>query len=320
MSRTGVKFLEECLERVVPSERVRRGVPMREHTSFRIGGPVDYLVTVESRSELTAVLGCCRRARVPYLILGRGTNLLVRDGGLRGVAVTLDGEFLDLEWEGSRVEAGAAVSLADLARECGRRGLSGLEFAVGIPGSVGGAVVMNAGAYDRSVSDVLESAEVLLTRAPGGDPAGSAVGGGVARVPAAGLGFGYRQSHVQEEGWVVLRARFRLVPGDPAAIQALEEEFTRRRRERQPLGLPSAGSVFKRPPGHYAGRLIEEAGLKGLRVGDAQVSEKHVGFIVNLGGATARDVLELIRRVQEAVFERSGVFLEPEIKIVGEDP
>ncbi|HCW52017.1 MAG TPA: hypothetical protein DGR79_08175 [Clostridiales bacterium] len=320
MSRTAGKPLQECLERVVPSERIQRDAPMREHTSFRIGGPVDYLVTVGSRSELAGVLGCCRRARVPYLILGRGTNLLVRDGGFRGVAVRLDGAFLDLEWEGRRVEAGAAVSLADLARECGRRGLSGLEFAVGIPGSVGGAVVMNAGAYGRSVSDVLESVEILRTREPGGGPTGGPAGGEVARVPAAGLGFGYRRSRVQDEGWVVLSARFELVPGDPAAIRALEEEFTRRRRERQPLDLPSAGSVFKRPPGHYAGRLIEEAGLKGLRVGDAQVSEKHVGFIVNLDQATARDVLELIRRIQQAVFERSGIMLEPEIKIVGEDP
>jgi len=281
---------------------------MRLHTSFRIGGPADFLVTVVSVSELARLLTLCRAEGVPVLVIGRGTNLLVRDGGIRGVVVRLAGEFLEVRFGDRRAVAGAAVGLGELAWECGRRGLAGLEFAEGIPGSVGGAVVMNAGAYGREMKDVVESAGVIR---PGSDTPEVAA--------AAELGFRYRGSRLQDEGWTVTWACFRLDSDDRAAIERRMEELAARRRMKQPLDLPSAGSVFKRPPGYYAGTLIERSGCRGLRVGDAQVSELHAGFIVNLGRATARDVLTLIGLVRERVLTETGVALEPEIRIVGED-
>lgn len=329
--------MTDYLSAVLPSGSVARDVPMSRHTSFKIGGPADFLVTVENAGQFSAVLEGCHRFGVPFLVLGRGTNLLVRDGGIRGVVVKLAGEFLTTRFDGELVEAGAGAAIADLARESGRRGLTGFEFAVGIPGSVGGAVVMNAGAYGREIKDVLESATVLgpetLGAGAGGREAGphgesarlreATHGNGAARPRVVSRGdfeFGYRTSRAQRDGWIVLSARFRLARGDAAVIRRAEEEYTERRRARQPLDFPSAGSVFKRPPGHYAGTLIEHSGCKGLRVGDAQVSERHAGFIVNLGSATARDVLRLIRLVQGKVRDYAGVELEPEIRIVGEDP
>jgi len=328
MATTDTRFsrreLAERLSRVVPADRLARDVPMREHTSFRIGGPADFMVTVNNMDELIRVGRSCRELGAAFLVLGRGTNLLVRDGGIRGVVIKLAGDFLEIRYSGEKVTAGAAVGLADLARQCGERGLAGLEFAIGIPGTVGGAVIMNAGAYGREMKDVVEAGVFILPEALDGakaEPAGisdPAVPIAVP-VPAGELGFGYRTSRPQREGWIVVSATLRLDRGDPGRIRRLEEEYTTRRRSRQPLDLPSAGSFFKRPRGHYAGELIERAGLRGARIGDAQVSEKHVGFIVNLGAATARDVLELIDHVRRAVLRNSGVLLEPEIRIVGED-
>lgn len=303
------------LASILPPERLGRDIPMSLHTSFRIGGPADFLATVESPVELAAVLGVCTRHGIFPLFLGRGTNLLVRDGGIRGVVLRLGGQYAEARFDGLEVVAGAAAGLGDLARECGRRGLSGLEFAVGIPGSVGGAVIMNAGAYDSEMSKVVTWAEVVRTNTK--DQKAQAFD--IERIPAAELGFGYRTSRPQQEGWPVTAAGLRLTVGDPVAIQALEDDYTARRRAKQPLDLPSAGSVFKRPPGHFAGALIDEARCRGLRVGDAQVSELHAGFIVNLGSATARDVLGLIAEVQERVLAATGVSLQPEIRIVGED-
>lgn len=303
--------LEQCLRRTVPVDRVRRDVPLREYTSFKIGGPADFLVTVDDAEGLGGVLKCCHRHQVPAFIIGRGTNLLVRDGGVRGVVISLGGRFQTstIDLEAGTVEAGAAVGLAELARDCGRRGLTGLEFAVGIPGTVGGAVIMNAGAYGGEMSKVVESATLLRPA----DPLKPFT------LPAAELDFGYRTSRPQREGWIVLGAHLRLRSGDIEAICQKERENTTQREERQPLDLPSAGSAFKRPPGHFAGPLIDAAGMRGARVGDAQVSEKHTGFIVNLGAATASDVIELIKRVRLAVHAHSGVWLEPEIRVIGED-
>lgn len=298
------------LAAVVPAGRLARGVPLSLHTSFRIGGPADFLATVADRAELLAVIDACRRLGAPYLVLGRGTNLLVRDGGIRGVVVSLTGEFLATSFASAAVTAGAAAGLADLARECGERGLAGLEFAIGIPGTVGGAVIMNAGAYGSEMKEVVAWAEVIKPGVPGLR---------AERLPADELGFGHRTSRPQREGWLVTAAGFSLAEDDPTAIHAREEDYAARRRAKQPLDLPSAGSVFKRPAGHYAAALIDQSGCRGLRVGDAQVSEVHAGFIVNLGSATARDVLELIARVRQKVLATTGVLLEPEIRIVGED-
>jgi UDP-N-acetylmuramate dehydrogenase len=298
-----------ALRRIVPDGRLAVHEPMSLHTSFRIGGPADCLVTVGGLAELTAVLSLCRQSGVACLILGRGTNLLVRDGGIRGVVVSLAGElaWVNIDADAATVTAGAGASLGEVVRACGEKGLSGLEFAVGIPGTVGGAVFMNAGAYGSEIGNVVRTVVVLRP--------GDLV---TETLPVEDLGFGYRASRPQREGLIVLSACFGLQRDDPVTIRAREGDFEVRRRLKQP-SLPSAGSIFKRPEGHFAGALIDLAGCRGRRVGDAQVSEVHAGFIVNLGKATARDVLALIDEVGEAVEAGSGIRLKTEIKIVGED-
>ncbi len=270
--------------------------PLRAHTTFQIGGPAEELAAPESEEELLALL-----ARAPALVLGAGSNLLVRDAGVAGLTVLLGKDFARIEIEGETIFAQAGARLSHLAQQAMRAGLAGLEFAAGIPGSVGGAVAMNAGAYGGQISDVLEEARV-------------AVDGKIVVFPREAMEFGYRTSLPLAQKLVVAGARFRLHRDDPAAIAARMADFAQRRREKQPLSLPSAGSVFKRPEGHFAGALIEGAGLKGLRVGGAQVSEKHAGFIVNTGGATAADVLALVETIRARVREKYGVELEGIVK------
>lgn len=272
--------------------------PLKAHTTFQIGGPAEELAAPESEEELLALL-----ARAPALVLGAGSNLLVRDAGVAGLTVLLGKDFARIEIEGETIFAQAGARLSHLAQQAMRAGLAGLEFAAGIPGSVGGAVAMNAGAYGGQISDVLEEARV-------------AVDGKIAVFPREAMEFGYRTSLPLARKLVVAGARFRLHRDDPAAIAARMADFAQRRREKQPLSLPSAGSVFKRPEGHFAGALIEGAGLKGLRVGGAQVSEKHAGFIVNTGGATAADVLALVETIRARVREKYSVELELEIRVV----
>ncbi len=295
----------ECLEAVLPADHILRDEPMEKHTTFRIGGPADALVTVDTESQLCAVAAALRRVGVPFFLLGNGSNLLVADTGYRGVAVRLGGAFRSIRRSGRNMWAGAGAMLGELAGEAMEQGLSGLEFAFGIPGTVGGAVRMNAGAYGGELSRVVTCARVL-------DAEGS-----VQTVDAGRLEFGYRQSGVPRKGWIVLGAAFSLREGRREEIAARMQEFSRRRKEKQPLEYPSAGSAFKRPQGHFAGQLIEEAGLRGRRVGDAQISEKHCGFIVNRGRATAADVRRLMRETQQTVLEKSGVWLEPEPVFLG---
>ena len=287
--------------------RVEWGVPMAALTTLRVGGPAEAVVFAGSEADVRLVVRLCRENGAELTIFGRGSNLLVRDGGLRGVALCLGREFAQMRRAGAEILAQAGAALPALSRAARDAGLSGLEFAEGIPGSVGGAVAMNAGAYGGEIAQVLRSARVLF---PDGE---------VLEVENAGLDFSYRSSALQREGLVCLGARFSLQAGDAAEISARMADFAGRRREKQPLQLPSAGSFFKRPPGDYAGRLIEEAGLKGAREGGAQVSPQHAGFFVNAGGATAGDFLALMERVQRAVYERSGVRLEPEVRILGQD-
>jgi len=302
-SRASLERLATLLEHA----ECRFAAPMVAHTSFQIGGPADLLVCVTTQADLERALDYCAGERVPWMLLGRGTNLLVRDGGVRGVVLTLGGELGTYRFDGNTATAGAGAPLGALARAAGNRGLAGLEFACGIPGSVGGAVVMNAGAYHGQFSDVVASVTV--------------VGAGQApcRLDRHELEFGYRWSSLQQGMAVVLEAKCELRPGDPVALGAIMAELDAKRRAKQPVGLPSAGSVFKRPPGHYASHLIEAAGCKGRRRGGAQVSPLHAGFIVNTGNATSQDVLALMAEVQAAVYARSGIMLEPEIKIIGED-
>lgn len=302
--------MTEKLSQALAPDRIRRAEPMGRHTTFRVGGPADYYVEPADIRELAAVLEVCRREKVPFWILGNGSNLLVGDQGYRGVMVaTGKGLGVAVVEPGpapAALRCGAGVQLGAAARLALNHSLTGLEFAAGIPGTVGGAVVMNAGAYGSEVCQVL-AAVTVLTRE-----------GEVLRLPASELELGYRTSCILRRGYVVLEAEFALEPGDPDQIRARMEELSRRRREKQPLEFPSAGSTFKRPAGHFAGKLIEEAGLRGFSIGGAQVSEKHCGFVINRGGATAADILNLCREVQRRVLESSGVELELEVKTLGQ--
>ena len=295
------------LQEIAPAGRILLNEPMKNHTTFRIGGPADALFFPSSEEELIAARKAAREAGVPCTIIGNGSNLLVRDGGIRGLTITLGEEFGAITAEENILTAQAGAMLSRLSREAQVRGLSGLAFAAGIPGSVGGGVAMNAGAYGGEIKDTLLCARVLGAE---DEPVW---------LDADDLELGYRSSRVLREGLTVLQARFRLTPGNPDDILAEMNEYNRRRREKQPLSLPSAGSAFKRPEGHFAGALIQEAGLKGLSVGGAQVSALHAGFIVNTGGAACRDVLDLIALVQRRVMEQSGVLLEPEVRVIGSD-
>lgn len=298
-------FLEELI-RLLPEKRVRQQEPMDIHTTFRAGGPADYYVEPENREELASVLALCRNRQMPYYILGNGSNLLVGDRGYPGVMVSMGKGWSGITVEGDRIRAGAGALLSAVARAALKQGLDGLAFAAGIPGTVGGAVVMNAGAYGSEMAGILAGATVL---APDGQ---------VLVLPVEELELGYRRSCIPDKGYVVLEAEFALQPGDPAEIQALMENLAARRRAKQPLEYPSAGSTFKRPEGYFAGKLIQEAGLKGFSVGDAQVSEKHCGFVINRGQATAADIRKLCSLVQERVKADSGVELELEVKVLGE--
>lgn len=299
-----------CFEELALRESpvvVQQHMPLDKYTTLRVGGPADYFAEPSSEEELSALLNAAKEAGIPVLLMGNGSNLLVRDGGFRGLVIRLSKAFSRIEpWEhGLKAQAGALLSV--LACEAANASLTGLEFAQGIPGTVGGGVYMNAGAYGGELGQRIESVTVLDHDE-------------VKRIPGSEMGFGYRHSRAMDEKWMVLGARFRLEKGDKEQIDAAMRDFAARRKEKQPLNYPSAGSFFKRPEGHFAGALIEKAGLKGKQVGGARVSEKHAGFLINAGGATASDFLALMKLVQDTVREESGVLLEPEVRIVGDDP
>ena len=298
--------LTETLCDLVGEEGVLVNEPMARHTTFRVGGPADLYVMPRTMAQLVHVIHACREEDAPYFLLGLGSDLLVGDGGFRGVMVACPEGLSGIEVSGVRITCQPGAALADVSRAAADHALTGLEFACGIPGSVGGAVFMNAGAYDGCVADVLASATVL-----GQD-------GDIFDVPASELDLGYRTSRVRTQGLVVLSATFALAHGDGARIRATMADLTARREEKQPLELPSAGSTFKRPQGHFAGKLITDAGLKGYQVGGAAVSTKHAGFVVNLGGASSADVRAVIAHVQDEVSRQFGVALEPEVRFVGE--
>ncbi len=297
-------FLEK-LCRTVGEQGVKRDEPMKKHTTFRIGGPADIFVTPEDESQFLAAVRLCRQEGMPYYILGNGSNLLVSDSGYRGAVIETEKALSRLEADGETLKAGAGILLSALAKEALRLSLTGLESASGIPGTLGGGVVMNAGAYGFELKDVLESVRLLDRE------------GNVRTVPAGELKLGYRYSTIPETGSIVLEAALRLKKGDPEAIRARMEELAAQRKSKQPLEYPSAGSTFKRPEGYFAGKLIDDAGLRGFQVGGAQVSEKHCGFVINRGDATAEDVMELCRQVQEKVFQKFGVRMDMEIRKLG---
>lgn len=278
--------------------------PMAKHTSFRIGGPARRMAFPKTREQLVVLAGLLQEAGIEPLLLGNGTNLLVADEGLDTVVINTSAQLSRVEQTGEcELTADAGVSLCQMALFAWKQGLAGLAFAHGIPGTLGGGVVMNAGAYGGELKDVVADVTALYPD-------------GVRTLTADEMGFSYRHSAFSSGEGIVLGAKLKLEPGDPNAIKAKMDELMARRKASQPLEFPSAGSTFKRPPGHYAGPLIEGCGLKGARIGGAEVSCKHAGFVVNAGGATCADVLTLMEKVQKTVFDTYGVLLEPEVKIV----
>jgi UDP-N-acetylmuramate dehydrogenase len=287
---------------------VREGEPLSRHTTWKVGGPADLLVYPKNERELEETMRVIRRHQLPWTVIGRGSNLLVRDGGIRGVVIKLDEGFTHLRIEGTRVTVGGGYSTILLASVTAKQGLSGLEFAGGIPGNIGGAVYMNAGAHGSEISRVLHSAKVLLET------------GEWVTLTNEELKFRYRTSVLQKElRGIVTEAVFELQVGDKEEIGAKLAKFKDHRRMTQPLQFPCAGSVFRNPPGDYAGRLIQEAGLKGFRIGDAEVSELHGNFIINRGNAKASDILSLINHIIRTVEEKFRITLEPEVLVVGEE-
>lgn len=297
--------LIEKLKKSLPELEIREREPMRVHTTFRIGGEADVFISPKAE-ELEAVLAIAKEEQVPVTVIGNGSNLLVGDGGIRGLVVEIGAGMSAISLVGSLLTAEAGALLSKVAGVAASAGLGGMEFAAGIPGSVGGAVTMNAGAYGGEMKDILKSVKVLTRD------------GQRKTLSVEELELGYRHSCIPEKDYIVVEAQFSLSEKPEEEIRSLMAELSGRRREKQPLEYPSAGSTFKRPEGYFAGKLIMDAGLRGYTVGGAQVSEKHCGFVINWGNATAADVKKLMEDVQKKVYEKFGVTLEPEVKIIGE--
>jgi len=296
----------KLLGNIAGEENVKADEPMKKHTSFKIGGPADFLVTPCSVQSLCEVIKLCKKENLPIFIMGNGTNLLVSDKGIRGVVVKIYDNLNRYIVKDNFIEAYGGILLSKLSDIALENELTGLEFASGIPGTLGGAVAMNAGAYGGEMKDVVVETEFIDKD------------GNLKVIRGEEHQFGYRTSFIQKQSAVAVKSVIRLRKGERAAIKALIDDLTVRRQDKQPLEMPSAGSVFKRPEGYFAGKLIEECGLRGYSIGGAQVSEKHCGFIVNKGNATSKDVLDLIRHIQKTVKDKFGVELNTEVKIVGD--
>src|SRR5690554_56408 len=291
----------------IPEEQILLNESMKKHTSFRIGGPADIMVVPHDTEQVKTAIEIFKAHNIPYFIMGRGSNLLVRDKGIRGGVIKLADGFSKAKVTDRQIQAQAGILLSSLSNLALRAELTGLEFASGIPGTLGGAVAMNAGAYGGEIKDVIEKVIVLDENQK------------VLSFTNSEMNFGYRKSIVQNTKMIVLEVYMTLEKGNYQESKEKIKELTKRRREKQPLNYPSAGSTFKRPVGYYAGKLIQDSGLKGMRVGNAQISELHSGFIINMGDATAEDVIKLIEKVKTRVYDRIGVNLEPELKIIGEE-
>ena len=287
-------------------DRVFTEEAMSQHTTFKIGGPADYFLMPDKGEDVCRVIKICKEKEIPYFILGNGSNLLVGDGGYRGAVIQIYRNMSSVTVEGNEITAQAGALLSAVAAAAKNASLTGFEFAGGIPGTIGGAVVMNAGAYGGEMKDVLTEVTVMNAE------------GDIFTLPTEELELGYRTSIIKTAGYIVLEAKIRLKEGDPEVIRETMKDLTIRRTTKQPLEYPSAGSTFKRPEGYFAGKLIMDSGLAGYQVGGAQVSEKHCGFVINAGDATARDVRTLMDNVRDIVYKKYGVTLEPEVKFLGE--
>ena len=302
-----IKALQTALLKELPSTRVREEEYLRHHTTFKIGGPADLFVEPTTMAELSFALRTIHEFDVPVTIIGCGSNILVKDGGIRGAVVSVRHMTQIMDCNDNVLCIGSGYMLKDASEFAWENGLTGLEFAIGIPGTLGGAVFMNAGAYDGEMSHVVTAVRAVDFQ------------GNIKEYDASHLDFGYRHSVFHDNHEVIGEVIMMLKPGDKNVIKARMDELTEKRESKQPLEYASAGSTFKRPPGYFAGTLIEQTGLKGLSVGDAQVSHKHAGFVINTGSASAKDVLDLIAEVQRRVYDQHGVHLEPEVRMIGED-
>ena len=279
---------------------------LSEYVNFKVGGPADILLIPNSKEQVIKSIKICKENNIPFYLIGNGSNILVRDGGFRGVVLSLK-NVKNIYVDGEKIEAECGVMLKEVSDKAIENSLTGFEFACGIPGTIGGAVFMNAGAYDGEISKVIESAEVIDENC------------NIIRLSREELDFGYRSSLIMKKGYTVLSAVFKLEKGQVKTIKELIEDLTNKRESKQPLEYPSAGSTFKRPTGYFAGKLIQDAGLKGYSIGGAAVSEKHSGFVINKGNATAKDITDLIKHIQDEVKKQFGVDLHPEVRIIGEE-
>lgn len=291
---------------ILGNNNVVENAPMKEYTSFKAGGCAQLLVWPEDSGQLAKILKLVSRGTMPFYIMGEGSNTLVKDEGYNGIIIKIGSAMSDIEVNGEQIRAESGALIKDVSAAALNNGLTGLEFAVGIPGSIGGTSFMNAGAYDGEMAKVVKSVQVMKSD-----------GSQIYELDVESLDYGYRKSRIMTEGSIVLSTTFALKKGDPDQIKAKMDDFQERRKSKQPLEFPSAGSFFKRPEGNFAGTLIEKAGLKGARVGGAMVSPLHAGFIVNAGGATAGDIISLKELIQAEVFEMTGIRLEPEVRIIG---
>lgn len=293
------------LEGFVPTERIFTNEPLKKHTTFQVGGNADCLIAIENEDELKSIIRYLNRIEIPYLILGNGSNLLVSDDGFRGIVLKTKGGFSKITVEGELIKAQSGALLSQVAKTAYEHGLTGFEFAAGIPGTVGGGVIMNAGAYGGEMSQVVQEVEII-------DKSGE-----VMVMDNLSMEFGYRKSAIKSLPFVVTQVKIRLQKGDSEQIKAKMDDLAAARREKQPLEYPSAGSTFKRPEGYFAGKLIMDAGFRGFALGGAEVSEKHCGFVINKNNATAKDISDLMKVVADGVYEKFSVRLEPEVIKVG---
>jgi len=296
----------EKFSELVGREFVKLQEPMKEYTTFKIGGAADYYICPHTSEEVAKIVALCKKEKLPYYIMGNGSNLLIGDKGYRGVIIHIYNNFNAISIEGNKIYIQAGALLSKIAKVAAKNNLAGFEFASGIPGTIGGAAVMNAGAYGGEMKDVLFSVTVLNEN------------GEIITIPSAELELGYRTSIIAKKGYIVLEAVIELKAGEQSEIEAVMQELKEKRTEKQPLEYGSAGSTFKRPEGYFAGKLIMDSDLRGFSIGDAQVSEKHCGFVINKDQATAAEVVALMEYVATTVYEKFQVKLEPEIKMLGE--